>query len=189
MKINKKNQYEIWAQLCVTRSCINEIHSFFRNEYNIEPELLIPNLHLTIYHARRPMPSLQEIRQNCNLSIDTFDTRFMVLAPGGENPRPDIIPGKQKIGIRIKKNSIFRNVIEEYRNLLLEHETSSVLGNRNPSSRSRNAFGARNFQPHISIIKSGNNIKTDLTEIGINFRDFVPEIKFDKFIIHKKQNF
>ncbi|MES2780836.1 MAG: hypothetical protein V4651_13165 [Bacteroidota bacterium] len=189
MKVNGKSKFEIWAQLCVSRTCINEIHSFFRSEYKVEPEYLIQNLHLTIYHARRPMQNLSELRQNCNLSIDTLDTRFMVLAPGGENPRPDIIQEKQKIGIRIKKSSNFRNVIEQYRDSLIEHETPHLLGNRKPSIRTRNAFGARNFQPHIAIIKSGNGIVTDLSEIGDNFRDFVQEIKFDKFIIHKTQNF
>jgi len=189
MKKIGKNQYEVWAQFYVSRNCVDEIHSFFRREYRIAPEFLISNLHLTIYHSRRPMFSLSEIIQNCNLSIDTMDTRFMVLVPGGENPRPEIVPRNQKIGVRIKKNSEFRTVIDEYRKSLLIHENQQVLGKRNPSTRVKNAFGARNFQPHISILKSGNGVITDLTEIGNNFRDFVPEIKFDKFIIHKKKNF
>jgi len=189
MKINGKSQYEIWAQFCVTKRCTDEIHSFFRNEYNVAPELLVPNLHLTIYHARRPMPDLLELEQSCNLSIDTLDTRFMVLTPGGENPRSDIDPSKHKIGIRIKNSSSFKDIINQYRNLLFEHETSYVLGERRPSTKRRSAFGARYFQPHIAIIKPRNGIVTDLFEIGKNFRDCIQEIKFNKFIIYKVKNF
>lgn len=135
------------------------------------------------------MPDVEEINKTCRLSIDTLDTRFMVLAPGGENPRPNLIPAKKKVGIRIHKSSKFRDKILEYRQQFFLHETPKVLGLRKPSSKTRNAFGARSFQPHIAILKSGSGIQTDLTEVGDDFRDFVHEIHFDRFIIHKRRNF
>lgn len=189
MATDKQIQFEVWAQFRVARKSITDIQDFFIEEYNISPEFLIPNLHLTIYHSRRPMPNVEEVFKSCHLSIDTLDTRFMVLAPGGENPRTDLVPAKRKIGIRIHKSSAFRKKILEYRKEFFLHETPKVLGLRKPSSKTKNAFGARHFQPHIAILKSGSGIQTDLTEVGDNFRDFVHEIHFDKFLIHKRKNF
>jgi hypothetical protein len=189
MKTNKLIQFEVWAQFRVARKSVLEIHDFFCAEYKISPQFLIPNLHLTIYHSRRPMPGVEELIKSCHLSIDTLETRFMVLAPGGENPRQDLIPAEKKVGIRIHKSSKFRDKILEYRKQFFLHETPRVLGIRKPSSKSRNAFGARSFQPHIAILKSGSRITADLTGVGDNFRDFVQEIHFDKFIINKRRNF
>lgn len=183
------SQFEVWAQLHISNKSSLEICRFFQDEYNIEPEYIIPNLHLTVYHSRRPMPALTEIRKSCYHSIDTLDTRFMVLAPGGENPRPSLIPGNRKVGIRIKKDSDFRLIINKYREQFIIHETKEVLGARKASTKSKNAFGARHFQPHISILKSGSGIPTDLTEVGANFRDSIQEIFFDRFTIQKRKNF
>jgi len=135
------------------------------------------------------MPGVEELTKPCHLSIDTLDTRFMVLAPGGENPRPNLLPAKKKVGVRIHRSSKFREKILEYRHQFFLHETPKVLGVRKPSSKTRNAFGARNFQPHIAILKPGSGIQTDLTDVGENFRDVVQAIHFDKFIIHKRRNF
>ncbi|HWJ30295.1 MAG TPA: hypothetical protein VNS32_27415 [Flavisolibacter sp.] len=183
------SQFEVWAQLRVSKKSTQGIHDFFRSEYRIAPEFLIPNLHITVYHSRRPMFGLTETERACHLFVDTYDTRFMVLAPGGENPRPGLIPSKRKVGIRIKRDSPFRQKIYDYRNILLPYETSRVLGTRKPSSKSINAFGARNFQPHIALLKAGSGIPTILTEVGENFRETIPEIYFDKFIIETKKNF
>lgn len=184
-----KTQFEVWAQLRVARKSAIEIHDFFRSEYRISPQFLISNIHLTVYHSRRPMFGLEECERSCHLSVDTYDTRFMVLAPGGENPRPEIVPGKRKVGLRVKRDSKLRDKINEYRNLLLAYETPYVLGNRNPSSKSKNAFGARNFQPHMSLLKAGSGIQDNLTEVGENFRESVPEIYFDKFFIQTVRNY
>jgi 2'-5' RNA ligase len=113
----------------------------------------------------------------------------MVMAPGGENPRPELSPAMRKVGIRVHNKSNFRKTIDELRNELIEFETKEVLGNRIQSSRSRNAFGSKFFQPHITLLKAGSGIQDDLTEVGNLFRDCVNEITFDKFVIIKKNNF
>ena len=146
-------------------------------------------MHMTIYHARRPMPNLEEASKSCLLTIDTNDLKFMVIAPGGENPRLELIPGERKVGVRITRTSIFREKIYKYRNMLIEHETSQVLGLRKRSTKSKNTFGARHFQPHISLLNSGSFIKKDLTILGNAFRDSITEITFDRFVIQKKKNF
>jgi|688.fasta_scaffold2565882_1 hypothetical protein len=44
------------------------------------------------------MPNVEEVFKSCYLSINTIDTRFMVLAPGCENPRT------------IRVNTLFREI-------------------------------------------------------------------------------
>jgi len=69
----------------------------------------------------------------------------------------------------------------------VKFETKKVLGNRSPSNKSRNAFGSRHFQPHISLLKAGSMIQTNLTPIGEKMRSTLKEIEFDKFIIKVKK--
>lgn len=182
-------QFEVWAYFCLSRKSEEDICSFFADEFDIPPDLVERNMHLTVYHARRPMFELQELHKPCRFSVDTMDFRFMVMAPGGENPRPELDPGKRKVGVRIIKSSPFRQRIYEYRNDILEHENGQVLGNRKPSNNHRNAFGARHFQPHITLLRSGTYIDRDLTIMGDAFRDAIPEISFSKYVIKKRKNF
>jgi len=182
-------QFEVWAYFCLSRKSEQDIHSFFTTEYNIEPDLIVRNLHLTIYHARRPMFDLQEVSKPCNFSIDTMDLRFMVMAPGGENPRPNLDPGKRKVGVRIVKSSPFRERIYEYRKESMQHETAKVLGTRKPSTNTKNAFGARHFQPHITLLRAGTFIDRDLTVLGDAFRNEIPLLHFSKYIVRKRQQF
>ncbi|HVU54334.1 MAG TPA: hypothetical protein VHD83_04730 [Puia sp.] len=189
MKPRVLSQFEVWAEFCVSRKSEEEIFDFFRSEYGIAPELIAKNLHLTVYHSRRPMPTIKAVSESCHLTVDTMDLKFMVMAPGGENPRLDLIPSERKIGVRVHKKSVLRAKIYKYRNRLAIHETKRILGHRKPSSNSRNAFGARHFQPHISLLKAGTNVDDDLTIIGNAFRDSIHSINFDRFLIRVKKNF
>lgn len=182
-------QFEVWGYFSVSRKSEMEIFDFFKNEIGIPPHLIVRNLHLSVYHARRPMPNLQEVAKRCHLTIDTMDLRFMVMAPGGENPRPNLIPARRKVGVRVIRTSSFRGKIYEYRNLLIEHETPRVLGRRKQSTKTKNAFGARHFQPHITLLNAGTGIDTNLTIVGDAFRDSIQEIHFDKFVVVKRKHF
>lgn len=184
-----ETQFEVWAYFCLSSKSEEEIHSFFANEFDIAPDLIERRMHLTIYHARRPMFELQEIHKPCRFSVDTMDLRFMVMAPGGENPRRELDPGKRKVGVRIIKSSSFRERIYEYRNEILTYENEKVLGNRKPSTNTKNAFGARHFQPHITLLRAGTCIDRDLTIMGDAFRDAIPAISFSKYVIRKRKNF
>jgi hypothetical protein len=182
----KRHKFEIWCQFMMSKNSQNEVHNFFRRHFFIDNKYLIHNMHVTIYHSRRPMIDLKEVEAKCNYSLDTNETRFMVLAPGGENPHPDLIPAYRKVGIRIKKGTDIRKVIDDYRTEVLKYENNRTLGNRKPSNRSRNAFGSRYFQPHISILKAGSGIISDLSKVGESFRDYVHELHFDKYIIRRR---
>jgi hypothetical protein len=183
------SQFEIWAQLNVSRKSVEEIQYFFRSEWRIPVEYLVSNLHLTVYHSRRPLPDLIPTREACNLILDTNETRFMVQVPGGENPRQNIIPGLRKVGIRIQRASPFFENILAYRSFFYPREASIKMGARHRTDDRRNAFGARHFQPHITLLKGGSGIQTDLTEVGISFRDAVPEIHFDSYTIEVNRSY
>jgi hypothetical protein len=107
----------------------------------------------------------------------------MVLAPGGENPRPELDPGYLKVGIRIHRSSIARGAILEFRRRLLRYETQRVLGNREPSCDRTSAFGARSFQPHMALLHAGSGIDRDLAPLGASFRCALGHLTFDRFIV------
>lgn len=111
------------------------------------------------------------------------ETRFMVMAPGGENPRPELDPGKSKVGIRIHRQSSALPSILGYRDRLLSHETERVLGRRSPSTHRTNAFGARHFQPHMAILRAGSGVDRDLKVIGAPFREALNNLTFDRFAV------
>ena len=60
------------------------------HECEIPRRAIQPNLHLTVYHGRRPLPGLTPDGWDNHIVADSLETRFMVLAPSGENPRPEL---------------------------------------------------------------------------------------------------
>ena len=103
----------------------------------------------------------------------------MVMAPGGENPRPDLEPARRKVGIRVQRKSATYKAIQGFRAELLQFESDKVLGGRRPSTRARNAFGARHFQPHMSLLRAGSGVDRDLTVVGKDFRETFELLKFE----------
>lgn len=77
----------------------------------------------------------------------------------------------------------------QYRNRLLEYETPDVLGSRKASDHRRNAFGARHFQPHMTLLMAGSGVCRDLKEIGEPFRQVMGMLRFDRFEIKINQSF
>ena len=174
---------EVWAQLWVNSSDCSRLRDLLVTEKLVKPSSIIPKMHLTVYHCRRPMPGLAPLTEEAHVVVPTAETRFMVLAPGGENPRPELEPHRCKVGIRIKKTSTSRVEIQEYRKRLLAHESPNVLGGRPPSTMTNSAFGARNFQPHIALVRSGSRLERDLTKIGAVLRANIDHLILDRFTI------
>lgn len=174
---------EVWAQLWLSSKDCMFIRDLFIAEKLVKPSSIIPKMHLTVYHSRRPMPGLAPLDEMAHVVIPTAGTRFMVLAPGGENPRPELQPRRCKVGIRIQKANTARAQILDYRKRLLVHETLDVLGSRPHSTMTRNAFGARSFQPHIALVRPGSRIEHDLTKIGAIFRANISHLTLDRFTI------
>jgi hypothetical protein len=183
MNSKKLHKTEIWAQFVLSQEDCFRIRDFFILEMGIKQRFVVSNMHITVYHARRPMIGLTSSCESIKVILPASETRFMVMAPGGENPREELDPGSRKVGIRVHKQSAALPLILRYRNRLLEYETSEVLGKRSPSTHRRNAFGARYFQPHMTLLRAGSSIDRDLTTVGTLFRKALGNLTFDKFSI------
>lgn len=185
--VHKTHHIEIWAQLELCADDQHRICDFFCSEIGLKKKDVVPNMHLTVYHSRRPMPGVTQTSEQAEVVIDAVDTRFMVMAPGGENPRNDLDPKKKKIGVRLHRQSPARLEILRYRNRLLQFETREVLGRRKPSTATRNAFGAQHYQPHMTLLRQGAGIDGDLKVIGAAFREAMGRLVFDRFTINIHQ--
>jgi hypothetical protein len=174
---------EVWAQLFLCDEDRARVHDFFVKEFGIKPRCVVRNMHITVYHARRPMPGVVSVTEPATLVLPAAETRFMVMAPGGENPRPELDPARRKVGIRVHKQAAALASILELRERLLKRETPRVLGWRPPSTHRSNAFGARHYQPHMAVLHAGNGIHRDLTQLGGPFRERLGSLRFDRFEI------
>ncbi len=183
MERRKKHTTEVWAQLTLAEDDSSRIRDFLTRECGIPPNRIVHRMHLTVYHARRNMPGVVTTSEAARVVLAAHETRFMVMAPGGENPRPTLTPANLSVGIRIHKQSEALKQILSFRDRLLKHELPSVLGGRRPSTRRRSAFGARHFQPHMTLLLPGNAVDRDLRPLGAHFRTALGHLTFDRFII------
>ena len=183
MKSQPIHEYEVYAILWVTRTCEERIARFLLNKCDIPQGAIQRGLHLTVYYARRPLPSLVEESRRVHINANVDETRFMVLAPGGENPRPDLEPSRGSVAIRLTRRNQAIAEIQRLRKSVYQLETNEVVGNRTATTAWRNCFGARHYQPHIKLLRPGSGIKRDLTEIGMIFRSDIEQIEFGKFQI------
>jgi hypothetical protein len=180
--MSQKHVYtEVWAQLILCTADRDRISDFFVKEFGISRSKIVRRMHLTVYHARRAMRGVDPIDEESDVVCPASETRFMVMAPGGENPRPNLDPARRKVGVRIHRQSCAMPEILAYRQRLLTHETPWVHGFRPPSDHRRNAFGARHFQPHIAVLRAGSGIQRDLKPIGDRFRREIGDLRFDRF--------
>ncbi len=186
--VPSKPQHTIWAMAFLDARSEELLREFFIHRCNVKPRLVVRNMHCTCYHARRPIPGITDTEEPLDISVPGQELRMMVLAPGGENPRDNINPRNYPIGVRIRRANGATTKIESLRNRFLEFETPSVLGNRLPSNRLRNAFGARHFQPHVTVLKSGSIADTDLSKIGSLLRADIGEIRFDRLVVRYRSS-
>lgn len=177
------HDYEVNALLWLNQTSQEQIIDFCTTTLGIKRNRLQLNLHLTVYHGRRLLPGLVEQDYPVNIVANASETRFMVLAPGGENPRPELNPRSKSIGIRFTKRNASIPDIQRLRRSIFELETKRVVGSRNPTTAWTNCFGSRHYQPHIQILRPWNNLNIDLTEAGNLFRSTISHIVFDRFQI------
>lgn len=175
-----KPYHEIYAILWITKGCERQIATFLM-DYGIPRTSIQRSLHLTIYYARRLLPGLEIVNVPERISADIKETRFMVLAPGGENPRPNLEPSLKSVGIRLTRRNKAIDEIQRLRQSVYRFETTEVTGSRTPTSAWQNCFGARHYQPHIKLLKPGNELDRDLTKIGYAFRKEFKQIEFGRF--------
>jgi hypothetical protein len=179
----RKHRHTVWALLGVAPDSERDILRFFIDRVGLPPKVLRRDLHLTIYHARRLLRGLFDHRESLNIVVEPMYLRFMVMAPGGENPRPDLDPARRSVGVRVKRGCPALAAIHALRSRFYLYETPTVLGVRRPSNHNRNAFGAAHYQPHINLLRAGSGIDRDLTKLGSQFRAAIPTIRFDRLIV------
>jgi len=174
---------DVWAQLYLCDKDRLRIRDFFTSRFKIKSRHVIKKMHISVYYSRRPMPGLKPITESVSVTLPSAETRFMVMAPGGENPRPELLASEKLVGFRVHKKSSALPVIFLYRERLLEFETEEVLGRRAPSTYKTSAFGARYYQPHMAILEPGSGVNQDLSVIGVPFREEMGDLTFDRFEI------
>ena len=81
----------VYALLWLTKRSEARIAEFLRAN-GVRSGAIQKRMHLTVYHARGSLPGVRLGRRPVAISADVAETRFMVMAPGGENPRDDHDP-------------------------------------------------------------------------------------------------
>ena len=173
---------EVYALLWVTRRDEYRIADFLMS-WGIPEASIQRGMHLTVYYARRFLPGLNPLDLSRKVAIesDVAETRFMVLAPGGENPRPEFEPSRRSVGVRLTRRNRAISQIQGLRTEMRSFEAPSVIGKRRPSTQWRSCFGARTYQPHIKLLRPGSEIDRDLTTLGEAFRMAFRTIEFGRF--------
>ena len=179
----RTHTYEVNAMLRVSKECERLIAAFFVEYVGVRPGRVKSDLHLTVYHGRRPLPGLGERTLPVDVVIDTAETRFMVLAPGGENPRPALDPNSQSVGIRVTRRNRAIVDIQRLREGVYRFESPAIVGRREATTAWTNCFGSRHYQPHIQLLRPWSKIGDDLHEIGRLFRSQIRQIDFDVYQI------
>ena len=182
----QSHSFEVNAILWVSKASEEQLREFFVDTLGIKKSRLQSDLHLTVYHGRRALPALIEQDEPITLVLPTTETRFMVLAPGGENPRDNLDPNSLPVGIRLTKRNPAIPAIQDLRRRIYSKENKRVLGQRSPTTAWRNAFGSRHYQPHIQLLKPWHKVGARLTELGELFRSQVDAIAFDRFQVEAR---
>jgi hypothetical protein len=183
MHLTQKTSLRV--ELMLTVKCRDEIQSFFKQEYHCVSEAIFHHMHLTVYHCEAPMPQADLGSFEIEIAIPIAETRFMVMAPGGENAKSHLEPSRCKIGIRIKQRGGALYGIQDIRQRFCALETVELLRGRNQSTNKRSAFGAKSFQPHVTMLKPNNGIQRDLKPIGEHFRNTIKELCFDRLVVRE----
>jgi hypothetical protein len=176
----------VWAIFWVSATSCREIRHFLLDQWGIKASAVVRGLHLTAYHARCKLHGVSNTRERVDIQIDTAETRFMVMTPGGESPRDDVHPNDRKCGIRLKPQNSAMSAILAVREQFYGLETEEVVGERRRSSPRRNAFGAHAFQPHITLVLPGSGVARDLKPLGAAFRQAIPHIHLDSLTIEHR---
>ena len=173
---------EVYALLWLTRDSENRLVDFLLAN-GLRRAAIRRGMHLTVYHAGRPLPGLRLGRRAVDIVADIAETRLMVIVPGGETPRERLDPRRQSIGLRLTKRNAAVDDIQVLRSQVSRLETPEILGTRKPTTAWKSAFGSRRYQPHVTLCGPGSGAPYDLTIVGKALRASVRTIRFGSFEI------
>jgi hypothetical protein len=165
------------------RESERDVRDFFVSKLKLREEFVESKLHLTVYHSRRKLPGLASYIERATVEVEPEYWRFMAMAPGGENPRPDIDVARKRVGIRVQRKSPAYREILNPRSRFYPLEAPVVSGRRPPTGERKSAFGARAYQPHVALLRAGSGIDPDLSRAGELFRSCVPTVHFDRLVV------
>lgn len=178
-----KSPYAVWAIAYLSSESEALVHNLLTSSLGIGRRFLRRNLHLTVYHSRRRLPGLTDYQEAINIEVQPAHWRFMTIAPGGENARPDVDTLSRPIGVRIQRVSPAYKELMVLRSRFYKFETPEVLGQRRGSSDRTSAFGSRHYQPHVTLLHRGSGIDPELSKTGAIFRSAIPNLTFDRFSV------
>lgn len=179
----KSHRFEIYALLHVSRESETQVRRFLIQRAGLNERAVRRGLHLTVYYARRMLPNVRNSAQSVGIEANSSETRFMVMAPGGENPREELVPNRKTVGIRLTRRNAAISAIQDLRRSLYERETKELIGSRKRTTAWTSCFGARHYQPHITLLYPKSGVEDDLSNLGKVFRDEILTIDFDRFEI------
>jgi len=183
--LKKPTQHSLYAMAFLDTASETLLRDFFIQRCGIPAALVCRDMHVTVYHARRPM-GVGDGTETIRISVPGSELRMMAMAPGGENPRDDIDPRRCSIGLRIRRADGATRALEALRRRFYGLESVRALGTRQRSDRRNSAFGARNYQPHVTVLRPGAITDPDLSKLGEALREHVPAIVFDRFVIRNR---
>ena len=76
VEISTKPINEVWAQLVLSERDSDRIREFFVKECGIKAHRIVPNLHMTVYYARRPLPNLVSIAEAAWVVLPVIESRI-----------------------------------------------------------------------------------------------------------------
>lgn len=171
--------FDCFHMLFLSQNSEDRIKNFFFKYTNISEESIVKGMHLTVYHGRRELP-IDEEKTYLSIEADILESRFMVLAPGGENPSKKFKPNDCSVGIRLtKRNIAIPNILKIRRQI---YKNEPIFKKRKNTTDWINAFGSRNYQPHIKLLRPGSNVNDNLTLIGDELRKSIKKIEFTKLL-------
>ena len=185
--LRRTASYATYAILRVSKACEEEVAVCLSEKCGVRPDAIRQGLHLTVYQAHNPLPGLKGEIRSVEIKANTSETRFMVMVAGGEVKRSGIDPSQHLVGIRLTKRNQAIDDIQRLRESLYRLETHTVAGNQTSTTAWKNGFGARRYQPHITLLHSGSKIDSDLTKIGEIFRSEIDFIEFDRFQVRTRR--
>lgn len=155
----------------------------FMLDHGVPAFAIKTDLHVTIYEADCIFPNLQMSDETIIETVNADETRFMVMAAGGVVFQPHLVPSINKIGIRLTRRNQATAFIDEIRQRFGSLETPEMLGTRKRSTGRHSAFGAPNYQPHMTLLDPGNELPSDLTQLGKDFRATFSDLVFNRLAI------